>query len=96
MIYGLKSDLKGVEFVKKVANPYGIITTKVSCIKHAVSLGLLAILRVFIIDSQSLYTGINNIRSSTLDAVEVLPGIACKAIDYINLFYCNLMNLNDD
>lgn len=83
MIDGLKTDAKGIEFIKKFVSPYGIITTKVSCLKSALHLGLCAILRVFILDSQSLQTGIQNIHTATPHAVEVLPGVASKIINII-------------
>lgn len=83
MIDGLKSDAKGIEFIKKIANPYGIITTKTASIKCAINLGLYTILRVFILDSQSLQTGINNIHTASPHAVEVLPGVASKIINII-------------
>lgn len=83
MIDGLKSDANGVEYIKKLVNPYGIITTKTACVKYAKSHGLYTILRVFILDSQSLQTGINNIHSVTPHAVEVLPGVASKIINTI-------------
>lgn len=83
MIDGLKSDAKGIEFIKKFANPYGIITTKTASIKCAINLGLYTILRVFILDSQSLQTGIHNIHTASPHAVEVLPGVASKIINII-------------
>jgi glycerol uptake operon antiterminator len=83
MIDGLKPDVKGLEFIKKVADPYGIITTKTASIKSAMSFGLYTILRVFILDSQSLKTGIQNIHTVTPHAVEVLPGVASKIINII-------------
>jgi len=81
MIDGLKGDTKGIEFIKRCANPYGIITTKTSNIRCAMNLGLHTIQRVFILDSQSLQTGVNNIHSVMPHAVEVLPGIASKIIN---------------
>lgn len=81
MIEGLKGDAKGVEFIKKFADPFGIITTKTSNIRCAMNLGLCTIQRVFIIDSQSLHTGIANIHSTMPHAVEVMPGIASKIIN---------------
>lgn len=80
MIEGLKSDQKGVEFIKEAVCPYGIISTKGINIKHAAQLGMLTIQRIFIIDSLAFETGIKNIHDFTPNAVEVLPGIACKAI----------------
>ena len=83
MIDGLKSDAKGIEFIQKTANPYGVITTKTANIRSASSLGLCTILRVFILDSQSLQTGIHNIHTVAPNAIEVLPGVASKIINII-------------
>lgn len=83
MIEGLKSDSKGIEYIKKMVNPYGIISTKLSNIKYANNLGLKTVQRVFIIDSQSLKTGINNIHMAMPHAVEVMPGVASKIINII-------------
>lgn len=80
MIEGLKSDHKGVEFIKEIVNPYGIISTKGINIKHAAQLGMFTIQRIFIIDSLAFETGLKNIHDFTPNAVEVLPGIACKVI----------------
>ncbi|ERI91724.1 glycerol-3-phosphate responsive antiterminator [Clostridiales bacterium oral taxon 876 str. F0540] len=83
MIEGLRGDTFGIEYIKKYADPYGIITTKPTNIRHAKQFGLCTIQRIFIIDSLSLETGIKNIREVTPDAVEVMPGIASKIINII-------------
>lgn len=81
MIDGIKGDSKGLEYIKNIADPFGIITTKLSNVKYALKLGLCTIQRVFIIDSLSLHTGISNIHTAMPHAVEVMPGIASKIID---------------
>jgi glycerol uptake operon antiterminator len=83
MIEGLRGDAASLEFIKKNAEPFGIITTKPSNIRHAKQLGLSTIQRIFIIDSLSLDTGIRNIKEVVPDAVEVMPGIASKIINII-------------
>lgn len=80
MIEGLKSDQKGIEFIKEYANPFGVITTKQGYIKYAKNLGLYTIQRIFIIDSLSLDTAIKSILASQPSAVEVMPGVASKII----------------
>jgi glycerol uptake operon antiterminator len=80
MIDGLRSDQKGIEFIKEHANPFGIITTKQNNIKYGHKLGLYTIQRIFVIDSLSLKTGIKNINAVSPNAVEVMPGIASKII----------------
>lgn len=83
MIEGLRNDMAGLEFIKKHADPYGIITTKPTNVKQAKQLGLSTIQRIFIIDSLSLETGIKNIKDVLPDAVEVMPGIASKIFGVI-------------
>lgn len=80
LVEGLKGDSKGIEYIKKVAEPYGIISTKPTNIKYAKNLGLNTIQRIFIIDSLSLQTGIKNIQAVQPSAVEVMPGVASKII----------------
>lgn len=81
MIDGLRGDMAGMQFIKKYAEPDGIITTKVNCIKYAKRLGLKTILRIFIIDSLSIKTGVKNITETQPNAVEVMPGVASKALE---------------
>lgn len=80
MIDGLKADQKGVEFIKEAVNPYGVISTKGISLKHASNLGMFTIQRIFMLDSLSFETNIKNVHTFTPNAVEVLPGIASKAI----------------
>lgn len=83
MIEGLKGDHVGLEFIKNHANPYGIITTKTNNVRQAKALGLCTIQRIFIIDSQSLESGIKSVKDVRPDAVEVMPGVASKIINII-------------
>lgn len=80
MVEGLKADEKGVEFIKETVHPYGVISTKGISLKHASHLGMFTIQRIFMLDSLSFETSIKNIHTFAPNAVEVLPGIASKAI----------------
>lgn len=80
LIEGLGRDHAAIDYVKSEIKPDGIITTKVTLAKYAKQVGLFTIERLFIIDSQSLVTGIKNVNETMPDAVEVLPGIASKMI----------------
>lgn len=80
LIDGLRGDKVGIEFINKYLAPDGIITTKVNCIKYAKHLGLYTILRLFIIDSLSIKTGVKNIQETQPCAIEIMPGVAGKAI----------------
>lgn len=83
MMEGLKGDFASLEFIKTHAEPYGIITTKPTNVRHAKQLGFCTIQRIFAIDSMSLKSGIKNIKDVRPDAVEVMPGVASKIIDKI-------------
>lgn len=81
LIDGLKGDAAGVEYVRGGSRPRGIISTKVNVVRYARSIGLEAVLRIFILDSLSLRTGIKNIHDTRPDAVEVMPGVVCRVIN---------------
>lgn len=83
LIEGLRGDQSGIKYIREYANPDGIISTKASNIKCGNQLGLYTIQRIFLIDSLSLKTGIKNIRETKPTAVEVMPGIATKAINLL-------------
>lgn len=80
LIEGLKADSSGVQFIKNYTKPYGVISTKVTIIRHAKHENLATILRIFAIDSLSLKTGIKNIKDTKPNAVEIMPGVANKII----------------
>ena len=61
----------------------GLKLNKTKVIRKAKSLNTLTIFRVFIIDSQALTRSIELIKKVEPDFVEVLPGIASKAVNQI-------------
>ncbi len=81
MIEGLRGDMAGIEFLNRFASPSGIVSTRPNIIKFAKQLHLQTILRVFLLDSLSLQSGIKNILETNPDAVEIMPGIACRLIN---------------
>ena len=83
MVDGLKGDQSGIEYIKNLGDNLGIITTKQNNIKYGKQLGLYTILRIFIVDSLSLQTGIKNLQAVLPDGVEVMPGAANKIIKTI-------------
>ncbi len=80
MVEGLKSDESGILFLKKYANPYGIISTKQNQLKIARKHSMCTILRMFIIDSMSLETAIKYSEEYKPSALEIMPGISSKII----------------
>jgi len=83
LVQGIKSDVAGLKYIKQVFNPTGIITTHSRLISEAKSLGLYAILRLFLLDSKNLKSGIRLVEKCNPDAVEVLPGALHKATKLI-------------
>ncbi|HHR3473934.1 TPA: glycerol-3-phosphate responsive antiterminator [Staphylococcus aureus] len=83
LIQGLSHDEFASEFIIQQYKPKGIVSTKSKVIKKAKSLNTLTIFRVFIIDSQALKRSIDLIKKVEPDFVEVLPGVASKAIHHI-------------
>ena len=76
---GLGKDKPGLRFAK-LAGVDGIISTRVNMIKAAREEGLFTIQRFFIVDSQSVNTTVEAIKSSKPDMIEVMPGIVTKVI----------------
>jgi glycerol uptake operon antiterminator len=80
LVEGLKSDASGIRFVAQRFQLTGIISTKATCIKLAREAGLRAILRVFVLDSSALRSGLQHAQLCRPDSVEVLPGVSEKII----------------
>jgi glycerol uptake operon antiterminator len=74
MVRGCSTDPEGVRFFAEYAGPNGIISTHSTVIGHAKRAGLLTIQRIFLLDSQSIATGVQQVLSTHPDAVETLPG----------------------
>ena len=72
---GIGRDKSGIEYVKKLGVD-GIISTRTSIIKSARELGVFTVQRFFIVDSQSINTTIETLRSSKAHMIEVMPGIS--------------------
>ena len=80
LIDGLKGDESGIRYAVGEFGLAGIISTKVSCLNIAKELGIISILRVFVIDSSALKTGISHVQACSPNFVEVLPGVSEKII----------------
>lgn len=76
---GVGKDGSGVKFVKGCGID-GIITTRASLIKQAKDNGVLCVQRFFMVDSHSVGTATESIRSARPDMIEIMPGIASKTI----------------
>ena len=76
---GIGKDEYGIRFVKELGVD-GIISTRTNFIKLAKKENLFAIQRFFAVDSQSVYTALETVKSSKADMIEVMPGTIAKVI----------------
>jgi len=80
LIEGLGSDEAAVKFVATKWHPFGLISTRGRLIKLAKKYNLVAIQRLFLLDSASIVSGKHVVESVNPDMVELMPGVIPKAI----------------
>ena len=83
VIYGFSSSPLALEYICSTVKIDGIITTKKALVNKARTLGIASVLRVFAVDSPTVRTSSGLANDIKPDLLEVLPGIAPKAIRYI-------------
>ncbi len=76
---GIGKDKSGIEYVKKLKVD-GIISTRTSIIKAARELGIFTVQRFFIVDSHSIETTVESIKTSKPQMIEIMPGSVLKVI----------------
>lgn len=86
LVEGLGKDTWAVEFLKNEIKPHGIISTRHHLIKHAKQLDMLAVQRMFLLDSSSISSGIEMAEKSSADLIELMPGVIPKAISDIKKY----------
>ena len=79
---GIAKDAYGVRYVASLGVD-GIITTRSSTVKHAKECGLRCIQRFFLVDSQSVQTALDAVRTVRPDMIELMPGTAVKTVKQI-------------
>lgn len=80
LIEGIGRDEAGLAYAAAHWKPAGVITTRAPLVRAAKELGLLAVQRVFLLDSASIHSGIQLINQCRPDFVEVMPGVIPKAV----------------
>lgn len=83
LIHGLASKNIAADFIKKYTEADGVISTKPTIIHRAKELGMLTVLRVFLIDSMAYENVKTQVTAAKPDVVEVLPGMMPKVIGNI-------------
>lgn len=77
---GIGKDESGIRFLKRIGVD-GVISTKVSIIKLARECGICTVQRFFIVDSHSIATTVDAVKSSKPDMIEIMPGTVYKIIE---------------
>jgi glycerol uptake operon antiterminator len=80
LIHGLQSDAYATEFLCQEFEPYGLLSTKANVILKAKQKGVVAIQRIFLIDSSSLEKSYALLEKTKPDYIEVLPGALTEVI----------------
>lgn len=76
---GIGKDAAGLGYVHECGAD-GVISTRAGMIRIARDIGLLTVQRFFIIDSQSVHSAMESLKSSKADMVEIMPGLLPKVI----------------
>jgi glycerol uptake operon antiterminator len=75
LIQGLKNDEYAAEFLCQMVKPAGLISTRTPVVQVAKKRKIIAIQRVFLLDTHALETSYRLLQLSQPDYIEVLPGI---------------------
>jgi glycerol uptake operon antiterminator len=84
MIHGMKSDDYSTEFICQEYKPYGLISTKSNVILKAKQKGIIAVQRVFLLDSHALEKSYKLLEKTQPDYIEVLPGVVPQLITEVS------------
>ncbi len=80
---GIGKDKSGILYAKSCGVD-GIISTRMNIIKIARELGLFTVQRFFIVDSQSIYTTIDSVKSAKPDMIEIMPALLYKTLSRLS------------
>jgi glycerol uptake operon antiterminator len=79
LLNGFSRDRYAVNYLKS-AGVSGIISTHLDPLRHALSIGLYAVQRTFLLDSAAMDTITSQLKNTPVDALEVLPALAAPRI----------------
>lgn len=72
---GIGKDAKAIDYIIKVIQPDGVISTKSSHIRIAKEKGMFTIQRFFLIDNKSYEMTTNSVKTIQPDMIEIMPGV---------------------
>ncbi len=80
LVEGIGRDAAAVRWVARTIRPTGVLSTRGPLLKVASEEGLRTVLRIFLVDSSSMETGVRMVKTASPDLVEVMPGLVTRAI----------------
>ena len=83
LVQGLSAKIEAIDYLRLNTKADGIISTKGNLVKYAVEIGLIGILRNFIIDSMAMENVNKQVSLANPDMVEIMPGIMPEIIEKI-------------
>ena len=83
LVQGLSAKTEVIDYLKLNTKADGIISTKGNLVKYAVEIGLIGILRNFIIDSMAMENVNKQVSLANPDMIEIMPGIMPEIIEKI-------------
>ncbi|MBM7568161.1 glycerol-3-phosphate responsive antiterminator [Paenibacillus sacheonensis] len=83
LIDGLKNDEYAAEFLCQTVRPLGLISTRTSVIQRTKMNKVLAIQRLFLLDSDALERSYALIEKTRPDYIEVMPGVIPELIQEV-------------
>lgn len=83
LVQGLSAKTEAIDYLKLNTKADGIISTKGNIVKYAVEIGLIGILRNFIIDSMAMENVNKQVSLANPDMIEIMPGIMPEIIEKI-------------
>lgn len=84
LIQGLKSDRAAAEFLCQVIKPAGLISTRSDMLRIAKKNNVLAIQRLFLLDTMAIQTSLQLAETVKPDVIELLPGILPQWISRVH------------
>ena len=81
LVQGLSAKTEAIDYVKNNTKADGILSTKGNLVKHAADIGLIGILRNFIIDSMAMENVKKQVELAHPDMIEIMPGIMPEIIE---------------
>ena len=81
LVQGLSAKIEAIDYIKNNTKADGILSTKGNLVKHAVDIGIIGILRNFIIDSMAMENVKKQVELAHPDMIEIMPGIMPEIIE---------------